>query len=149
MIRAARLVLTLGALALITNGLTPYWSRLHPFWPRPAPASRGPAERDSVTTLDEMLAPLRPVLRDRKQVGFVSDRNHTGLLFRTQYALSPTLIVPLEPIQGLRPPSRSVSTELVVGVFEDPRAIEAAARRLKLTPVRAFGRRVILFRKRP
>ena len=149
MIGAVRLVLTVGVLAVLANGLSAYWTRWSSAATQPAPASPGEVERDSVTTIDQLLAPLRPVLRDHKQVGFVSDRGQTGLLFRTQYALSPTLIVPLEPIQGLRPPARSVSTELVVGLFEDPRAIEPAAKRLDLTPVRSFGRGVILFRKRP
>lgn len=139
---AARLVLAAAVLVWVAKALSFYVVELA----APFGASD---EIDSVSAFDDLLAPVRPYVRDLPRVGFVSDRNDVGVLFRTQYALAPTLVVPLEPVRGLRPPESAPSVEEVIGVFEDPRSIQVVSGRLGLTRVRQLRPGVILFRKVP
>jgi len=106
---------------------------------------RGTPEGDPVGRIDALLAPLRDELTDQRRIGLVTDRNEVGMLFRVQYALAPSLVVPLDPVPGLRAVDVRPEPSRVVGLFERPGSARLAAERHGLTPLRAFGPGVVLF----
>jgi len=131
----AQRVLALALFVGILVALTDY----APAWRRPA------APDDPVGRMDALLEPLRSELGDHPVVGLVTDRNSIGVLFRAQFALAPSLVLPLEPVPGLRAPSGAPEFERVVGLFERPGSAELAMRRHGLKRIRAVGPGVVLF----
>jgi hypothetical protein len=95
---------------------------------------------DPVLQCDEALQPLRPVLGDARQVAFVSDREDTGPLYCTQFALSPTLVLRFSR-------DRMAEADWVVGVFADPSHAPATAAEAGLVIDRSLPRGIVLMRQ--
>jgi hypothetical protein len=102
---------------------------------------KGPA--DDVTLHEMRLAGLRKRLPARGVVGYVADDSGGAeaarewrRFARTQYSLAPVIL------------ERTTAHDLVVGVFDDPRAIPAASAANGLLPVEEFGEGVVLFRRK-